>query len=262
MKHYELHALGKGMIDVTMTATLRPEIIQRTLSSFKTNLFLPTRRYRLIANIDVAPPENEPSLICVCKLLANALYTATLRVSYIPNFAAALRWTWSKVTTTYFFNLEDDFELLVPVDINEMIETMEQCPELAVLRFPKGPATETHCRQSQYLKEPKYIWNGSYYQCPDNSRKREGYYGSPSLIRTAWMQGVLSYLTDLKSPEKQLRYMKSRKSRRHLINDWRFGCWSKPGVKRIMEDIGRIWRAERGLKKNSEQAFTTWKSVK
>ena len=41
-------------IDITITSSLRPELLDKTLNSFKTNLFNDDKKYRIIINIDPA----------------------------------------------------------------------------------------------------------------------------------------------------------------------------------------------------------------
>jgi hypothetical protein len=246
------------LLDVTLTATLRPEVVHRTLASFKKNLL---REYRLIANLDITPAEDERCAPLVWTILRNTLTTSELRTRRIPNFPSAVIWAWRMVKSKYFLNLEDGWELQTPFDIDDMIGIMDRHPKLASLRFPKDFTTRMKCKQSASIQEPFYDYNGDYYECPADKLEKEGFYGGPSLIRTSWMQIVLPLLTDTMDVERQLRKLKQGSEKGHLINDYRFGVYSRPGVVYAIKDIGTEWREARGLRKNSSTNFTHWEKV-
>ena len=245
-------------MDVTITATLRPEILRETLRSFYEHLFLPSgTSTRIIINIDrTGPPESGGSdaVAAVAREFGNN--SLIERRPSQPCFPAALRWCWKQVQGPYFFNLEDDWVLLDTIDLNKMFAVMEKYPRIAILRLPKGSATEKDCIQSHSGREPHYIFNGDYYECPTDQRKKMGYYGSPSLIRTEWAHGVLPLLKDTASPEKQMHILKKQKAPE--ICDWEFGCFSEPGKGALIKDIGFEWRRDHKIRKNSRFEFTTW----
>ena len=242
------------MLDVTMTATLRPEIVDQTLTSFRSNLFGSTD-IRLIINIDPVGDDVSPADVSAVAREHFGDFV-TVRYAAEPSFPTALRWCWEQVTTPYFFNLEDDWTLLAKLDIVNMITVLEACPWLALLRLPKGPASTTHCRQSSSHKEPYYVWNGSYFECPHGRIKRNSYYGSPSLIRTNWARDVLPLMHAGASPEKQT--MRLHRKREPTMWWWEYGVYTAPNTPQTILDTGTPWRHERGIRKNSYDRFTRW----
>jgi hypothetical protein len=243
------------MFDVTMTATLRPEIVEQTLQTFCQRLLAPTADKCLILNVD---PVGNPAVTVqdVQKVALRYFPNCIVRTPRKANFPAALAWCWAQVQSPYFFNLEDDWVLLEELDLARMLQIMDQAPWLALLRLPKHYATETECRQSGSRSEPLYRWNGAYYECPAHQTKKNGYYGSPSLLRRTWAQGVLPFLSQRVSPEKRLRQL-SRK-RHPSVWQWEYGVYTNPNTEKTIVDIGTAWRQKRKIRKNSYHKFTTW----
>ena len=237
-----------------MTATCRPELVDQTLRSFRKGLLGSDPTHRLIVNIDPVP---EAAPDGVCRVLKEYFGANTeIRRPASPSFPGALKWCWSQVTTEYFLNLEDDWELLVDLDLNDMLMVMDEHPWLATLRLPKGQTAETECVQSGSPREPRYLWNGRFFQCPAGRTGKNGYYGSPSLIRNYWAQQVWPLLQDHASPEKQLRRLKEAKN--PAVWCWEHGVYSVPNTPAVIQDIGTQWRRDRGIRKNSKYHFTRW----
>lgn len=247
----------KPGIDIAMTAALRPEIILQTLNSFQQGL-LDFPPHRLFVNIDPVG-DRQYSQADVAAAISEAFDgECHFNTPKRPSFPSALKWAWEQVETEYFLNLEDDWMLGGSFSIKEMTAVMQQFPALATLRFPKGGATETECVQSNSSKEPRYLFNGAYYQCPANRNTKANYYGSPSLIRTAWAKQFTLEITGAGSPECQFRKWKKKGDKRILA--WDYGVWSKPGVKAGVIDIGTVWRHRNKIAKNSYSKFTKWSS--
>lgn len=173
-----------------------------------------------------------------------------------PCFPAALRWCWEQTESDYIFSTEDDWILVVDLALEDMLLAMERHPWLAALRLPKRDTYETTCQQSQSPKEPLYEWNGAYWQCPRNNTSKNGYYGSPSLLRGHWARTAAKLLDDGASPEKQLRRLRHRKH--PDVWCWEYGIWSVPNTPRVIRDLGTKWRHARGINKNSQENFTRW----
>jgi len=112
------------MIDITMTTTLRPGIIDRTLKTFCENLFTKPDDYRLIFNIDLVGENIDPmEVVKVCNsYFSNIKY----KISKEPHFGKAFKWCWEQTRTEYVFHMNEDWELLLYVDINHMLDIMKR----------------------------------------------------------------------------------------------------------------------------------------
>lgn len=243
-------------MDVTLTATLRPEVVRKTLASFCARLLGNDPTHRLIVNIDpVGAPNTPPDAVSrVCaEFFGDRL---VIRQPQSPSFPGALRWCWEQVESQYFLNLEDDWELLADLELGDMLLAMDKHPWLATLRLPKGETTATETRQSASGREPRYLWNGWYWECPRGRTGRNSYYGSPSLIRRAWATGVTPLLNTKASPEKQIKRL--RHKREPAVWCWEYGVYSRHNTPLIIRDLGTEWRRAHGIAKNSYKNFTRW----
>jgi hypothetical protein len=115
-------------VDFTTTATCRPEVLVKTLSSFRDNLTgLELREQRLFLNVDPVPDSG-----CAREVVrvANTFFGRVV-VNYpsTPNFARAVAWCLQQPGTRYFFHLEDDWEMLRQYDISDLAERMEAAGE-------------------------------------------------------------------------------------------------------------------------------------
>jgi hypothetical protein len=155
------------MIDITMTACIRSKIIEKTLVSFKEKLFKnhPTR---LIINIDPVGEVDYRSNIIDRLIHLGVVDDIVWRFPEEPDFPKAFKWVWEQATSNYIFHLEDDWELLRDVDLNEIIAMLEKYPDLALIRFPRFPAVGDTMKNWNRF----FPWNGEFYECPQEMRHR------------------------------------------------------------------------------------------
>jgi len=206
------------MIDITMTSTIRPEILKRTLESFCQNMFIDKNKYRLIINIDPIGEDIKPKFIL--KTAQEYFDNIVYRYPSEPGFTKAIIWTWSQVKSDYVFNLQDDFKLLRPINIDYMIEVLENNPKLASLRLNKNE-TPINNGDTEFTICPRISLN-------------------PILFKYEFIKGVTPLMTPDENPEKQLRHsLKSERGR--FIRKWEHGIYIKESRDRIVEDIGRKW---------------------
>lgn len=221
------------MIDIVMTATLRPEILKITLESFCSKMLINKDDYRLIINIDPIGEEKESKE--VLEVASNYFNNIEYKCSDTPNFTQAVMWTWNKANSKYIFHLQDDWKLLRSINIDYMIEILENNPKLAGLRLNKE---ETIANED----ETEFTY------CPRISL-------NPTLFKSEFIKGVTPLMTVNENPEKQLRpSLKSERGR--FIRQWNNGIYIKESRKRIVDDIGRVWMKNSNYKK--ETGFLKW----
>lgn len=243
-----------ALVDITMTATRRPDILRTTLDSFLKLMFFPVRdQVRLIINIDPAGlPVSSFDILDVAREFF-PLGNIACRLTAEPGFGSAFCWTWSQVSAPWVFHLEDDWELLQPVDLSAMIALMEEEPDLAVLRLPyklTGPETS----KSWNVFFP---WNGRYFECPQDRATAAGFSGHPSLIRNDFVKRTLKYLNPNHNPEKQ--FHARIPDLQKIILEYRYGVWAQRNAPPTVRDIGRDWMVQNGfLKEGNKAFFTRW----
>jgi hypothetical protein len=238
------------MIDVVMTATYRPELIERTLSSFFKNLFSDHKEnLRLVINIDpVGSNKNKTPEIkeIISKYFKNILVICPNK----PNFPKAFHTVWENCSSEYVFYLEEDWELLQKLDFNQMIAIMKDNNHLAHLRLNifKSNERETKCWK---FFVPK---NGRFYECSTEQSMEIGWCGHPSINRLSFMKEVIKRIDSKLNPEKQIKG--------RFIGDilalWRFGIYA-PNFNPSIKDIGREWMIKNGWSKKGNKAwFIEW----
>ena len=241
------------MIDIVMTATRRAEILERTLKSFKENLFgdYPAR---LIINIDPVGPDTEKAVTDVAYCYFNNLIVFCPDT---PSFSKAFKRVWERAETDFVLHLEDDWELLAPVDMEEIVDIMIDFHDLlAALRLPFKRQDVDWMKNWRYY----FPWNGFYFKCPSEAAREVGYCGHPSLLRGDFVKAVAPFLDDTKNPEKQFHH--GPPEIMEEIDKWVFGVYGRPNGPALIKDIGREWMVKNGFKKSGTKAiFTNWEKI-
>ena len=96
------------LIQVTITATNRKNILYKTLSSFMENLLF---RCNVEAIINVDNVGESGSVETIFKIVGLFMHTKLSRRSLKPNFSEAFAFCWNSVDADWVLNLEDDWEL-------------------------------------------------------------------------------------------------------------------------------------------------------
>jgi hypothetical protein len=248
-------------IDVTITATHRPELLRRTLDSFFSKLFnysgMHLRRMwepRAIINVDPAGRGGDPCKIV--DIVREYFPNVEARAPKEAGFGAAFKWCWTQTTAPWVFNLEEDWEALVPVDLSKMLEILQKEPKLALLRLPAFRANESDMKNWSHF----YPWNGRYFECPHEKRIELGFCGHPSLIKGEFVRRCAPWLDPEKNPEKQ--FHRGHVLLTNEVSNWRYGVYGFPQSLPIIRDIGREWMVQNKFcKKGSKAYFTQWEEA-
>jgi hypothetical protein len=238
----------KNKIDITTTATLRPELLEKTYKSFFTNLFMDKHDYRIIINVDPIGSElyaAKEMVLIAKKFCNNVIYNCPKEA----NFAKAWKWCWEQVESDFVFHLEEDWELLRKVDINHMIGILNNNLNLAALRMLK-------------INVPKDLWFfRSAYTVEDGFLKAEdrsvSFGGNPQLIKSEFVKQACKYMTIDKNPEKQFR-PDSKNLWEKVVSKWDYGVYANPGDKKLIIDIGRQWMENHRFQKKESTTFIIW----
>ena len=244
------------MIDITMTATCRPDILRATLKSFYYYMFAPSGiPLNLIINIDPVGPKTQEETLAVCREFH--FDSVQYNLPETANFPKAFIWTWQMAVRTEagcIFHLEDDWELLRPVKLNTLFLLLHLYPDLSILRLN---AFQSAAHLSKQWDKMIY-WNGTFFEVPPNLRGLLGFAGHPSLVKKEMVKLVLPYLDDGKNPEKQIN------GHHKVIGPYllghRFGVFSEQNSPPLIRDIGRKWMTKQGYRKagGNKAWFTKW----
>ncbi|MBU2052598.1 hypothetical protein KKH13_05315 [Patescibacteria group bacterium] len=241
------------MLDLLICATRRAEILELTLRSFKSRLF-GAHPLNAMINVDpVGPDADSRSVIRTAKKYFDPSFC---RCPNHPGFPAAFKALWMESAAPYVFWLEDDWELLENVNLQDMVNIMENFPDLAVLRLPWKPTGKDFMKNWRYF----FPWNGRYFECPANLRREVGFCGHPSLIRGEFVRACAPHIDTTRNPEKQFHHGPGEIMKQ--IDRWRFGVYGMPNKGPFIRDIGRSWILNTGWRKAGNKAhFTHWEKI-
>lgn len=247
-------------IDITCTATLRPELLRTTLESHAKYLFKGSfKDCRLIVNIDCAGVKEKNYVnkkICrIFKVIDDACFKkVTLKITDQPHFGRAWMWCMEQVESELFFHLEEDWEMKFDLDLDKMVSLFHEDPALAHLRLSMFRSEKETCKNWNKFLD----WNGKYFEVKKEERGVIGWAGHPSLNRTSFMKAVLPAIDAESNPEKQIKHKIHPRITR-AIEKFRFGSFHPQNSPPAVEDIGRRWMVEHGWAKAGNKAwFTQW----
>lgn len=235
------------MIDITMTAMPRPEIVNATLRSFSVNAFGDYSECRLIINIDPFGNKNTKHVLDVVHDYFkhnNVIY----RTPDHASFPDAFKWTWSQVTSPISFNLEDDWILLQKIKLKKVKKLFQHNNMLASLRLCNEKVTRTGKVGGKKNRILSWDEHKGIYIVQD--KFKFGVLGHPSFFNRSFILKVLEFFDTNKNPEFQFR-MGPASNIGQIMKHYTFGEYTYPGNTPVVEDIGRRWRNSQGIQWNS-----------
>lgn len=238
-------------IDITTTATIRPGILEETLSSFRKFLFIDKYAYRLIINIDPIG-NHKASSKDVVDVAKKHFDEVIYNIPSKPSFPKAWIWCWNQVTADWVFHLEEDWRLLRPVDLNHMIKILENNRSIAALRMPKMKIRGLYFFSSKYVQKDGFL-------LALNRKKSFG--GNPQLIKGEFVKQARKYMIEDRNPEKQFR-AGTPVVYNNVASRWDYAVYGQVGNKMLVEDIGAEWKQKAGFTKKGGAGFLEWEKIK
>ena len=219
-------------LEFTTTACNRPEILNRTYSSYCSKLQgVDFKSSILYINIDPSPTVN--NIDDVEKIAKKYFGTVVVNFPNTANFAKAIIWCFSQVKGPYFFHLEDDWELLRPVEIPRLISALGSSKLQCVLNKKKTAIGLNE------VGEPTFV---------------------PSIFSTPHLKKYLPHMVDNLNPEYQMKLIfRNKKNNLHLHKSVLVNQQFE-----FSKDIGRSWLSKNGLSRNYTKSkkwspWITWK---
>ena len=240
-------------IDITMTASKRPGIIKRTLTSFCENLFTDSNNYRLIINLDNVGEDCDcHSIVEICSyFFKNVLFC----YSEEPSFPKAVKRVWSLSSSRFVFHLEDDWILNKKIKMEDLVTILKSNPRIANVRLSKYDLGNTKDTSINVFSQ-NFVYTGMGFFLGTN--KGKAFALNPTLINSNFLKKSIPLLDMNKNPEKQFRANNPIFS--NFISEWEYALFGTPGEKAIVTDIGREWRKQFGFIKPSINGFIKWEN--
>jgi hypothetical protein len=237
-------------VDITMTAVVRPGLLNRTLSSISDKICKDRDGIRLVINIDPIGEAIKPMKVVrtAQKYFDNVIFN----IAKSPSFPKAVKWVWTNSDAPYIFHIEDDWLINRDIDVNDMINILKKNEKLSSLRLYKYKTPKSNKFKTFGCK---WIYNNEdgFYLSTD-WKKQFGL--NPILIKREFINQALPKMRDDINPEKQFRY--SQGYMRKIIKDWQYGLYTKPGNGVLVTDIGREWIRNTEFAKPKVGTFLTW----
>ena len=220
-------------MDFTTTAMARPDIVDKTYSSFSKNLKgIDLKQCSLYINIDPLPDKvNREEVTEVAKKYFKEVHS---NYPNKPNFTKALNWVWLNAKTRYIFHLEDDWQLVREVPIEKLMVNFKKHNKL----------------MNVVLRAYKF----KYRSCAL----------SPGIFHRRFYKSVAGKLDERINPEIQLR------GKNFGIEmpapcfgiSW-YGKVEVYSKKIVVKDIGRSWLKKSKFKKPKKKGhFINWETKK
>jgi len=226
------------MLDVTITATLRPELLERTLQSFRESVNS-SWGFRCLLNVD---PVGGGSLDQLTRTAQAHFDHIVIRTPKKADWLNAIKWLWMRVKSPVFFHLEDDWVFNRPVSADSVVDIFEQEKKLGYLCLRKKSIKAGAEQQigNEWITYRKRVHG-----------QRLGL--QPSFWRRRLARDIVALLpeTTRRSPEKLMREGECCEA---AVMQWKDADYGKINTEPWVTDIGREWRAERGLKRGKDDA--------
>ncbi len=236
-------------IDITMTAVIRPALLDRTLKSITEKICRDRDGFRLVLNVDPIGEATKP--MKVVRTAKKYFDDVIFNIPKTPSFAKAVKWVWANSDAPYVFHIEDDWLINRDIDVDNMIDILKKYEKLSSLRLYKY---KTPKRNKITTFESPWVYNQDGFYLAKKWEKQFGL--NPILIKREFINQALPRMRDDVNPEKQFRF--SQKYMKTVIKDWQYGIYSNPGDKALVTDIGRKWINNTQFCKPKTGTFLTW----
>ena len=232
----------KSKLDVVITATVRADILRLTLITFSKN-FLHQFNVRVIINVDPVGETDKNTQADMVDICREYFDEVIYRTPSKPSFPKAARWVWQQIETDFFLNMEDDWVLRSPIDVNEIMRLFNDHDTVNVLF---GSVGEDDLYRKHGNLEKIKINQRYYFRFPNLSL-------NPGIFRTAYIKDGLARFDVSKDPEFQFG---GQNAKSLLFPKPVFLVYAT--AKGLAFDSGRVWRRKMFIGKGDLVTNPTW----
>jgi len=213
-------------IAIITTATLRPELLDATYSSFKKHIVdVDISDIKLYINIDCVPIDGIDKYEDVVNV-AKKYFKDVEVFKGVGNYPKAVKKLYEKVNKKYkyVFDIQDDWELLEDVKLKDVIELLHNTDDVV------GVTLNTHI----FMHQPNLF-------CM-----------SPTILYNNWVKSVYEYIDTNHTPEQQFRGRVKDSNVNMIAQTVKYPKSDTV----IVKDIGTEWRKKRNIQKTKK--FDKW----
>lgn len=240
---------SKPPLDLALVSGRRPELLAQTLASFGERLFPGFSISGVFANIDPVFGDEADQAACRETILSH-FPQAQIFEPGPPGFGAAVQRVWAATTGDLVFHMEDDWVLNEPLGPADILPLMTgDTRSVAPVSVEMGWDGQALFNQRRHKRRVMGLPLG---------RVTFNVFGtSPRFLDGHFARRCAELMNPSLDPEKQMR----RPGNPALIACQQpFRCRLLPGRTRpdLITDIGRGWRAARGIDKVVTGGVSTW----
>lgn len=236
--------------DLVLIATCRPELLEQTLESFGQQVFRHLTFANVIANIDPyfgSPADGDRAEALIRDRFAHA----TIFRPDSPHFTHAVKRSWLATQSDFVLHLEEDWIALEDIAPDRYLDLMEDPEVMAVSFFcrnknAKGLPYQTARRKVRDPEtgQPKLI-------------RVNAFSTSPGVYKGPFLRQAAKLMSPFFDPETQFFGRLNRPLERFALPK---RCMFLHGQSQrdLVLDIGRDWRAERGIAKATVDGQAVW----
>lgn len=217
--------INESTLNFTTTAMPRAEVLATTYDSFSKNLRgLDFKKITLFINIDRFPGDDDDTKRHEVADVARSYFGKVIvNMPQTSNFAAAVKWCFSRVEAPFNFHLEDDWQLLSEIKVSTLTR----------LFIPP------HIQQVA-LRSRENV--------------RQDFWLCPSVIRGNFCRQMAAKMRITENPEVEIRHIKNWEK---VYGESSFVYFPFDFKNLIVQDIGRSWIKSTTFQRKGTH-FTSW----
>ena len=236
--------------DLVLIATCRPDLLEQTLASFSQHAFRHLQFANVIANIDPyfgTPADGDRAAALILDRFAHA----TILRPETPHFTSAVKRAWQATQSDFVFHLEEDWLALEDIAPARYLGLMADPEVMAVSFFcrnknAKGLPYQTARR---FTRDPKTR--------KDVVTRVNAFSTSPGVYKGPFLRQAADLMDLRYDPESQ--FFRRLNPALEAIALPRTCMFLRGQTQRdLVLDIGRDWRADRGIEKLTVEGQAVW----
>lgn len=242
-------------IDICLVATRRPDLLEKTLSSFSEKILSNFDVANFYANIDPAFGGEDELKFCK-EIIKKRFPFAIINAPTSPSFGKAVQLTWGQTTSDVFFHLEDDWiaNTAIEADVIERILWEAEVAQISLNNIHKQWNLQKKGSYHTGRKSIKFLGITIRY-----GEKFPCFTTSPCFVRGEFGRNASRLMIPELDPEKQFYNYTNLALQQYSANCKNYIL--QIGEDFMITDIGRDWREQRGISKLIEDGKSVWKSV-
>lgn len=240
-------------IDVVIVAVRRSELLREMLNSFHRKCFGNFTIANAFLNID--PVWGDESETDKCIALCERFFPdLTVFTPSAASFPGAVRRLWSATKSPFILHLEDDWVLREKMG-PEILSLFDDRQTAQLSLLSKEKVWDFEKEGEFHVQKRRHRVMGLF---PTRARKEFPVFTtSPSFVRGDFARTAAGLLDPRYDPEKQF-YARVNRRLERFVRAYRNRIYRGASGAPVIEDIGRVWREERNIRKDIEKSVSVW----